>query len=108
MHKTTDMTIKEFIGHLEIEEENCIKDKRSYDFGGSSKANLVEPKTSNNSDKNYKDFKPQEEVQKYKFKGSCHNWCTLGHKFRDCRSKKKAGQNQASIAKAVDNIVAIV
>lgn len=42
MHKDTDMTLEDSVGHLKIEEENHLNDKGSVNNSSFSKANLVE------------------------------------------------------------------
>ena len=110
MHKKKDLTLEELAAHLKIEEENRIKDKTPSVFPSSSsaKANLVEPKSNNQSKAKNSNLKPNGKIQKYKFKGICYECGMTGHRARDCRVKKKNGQSQANLIEDSDVIVAVV
>lgn len=95
MHKDTDMTREEVVSHLKIEEDR-LKDKANFNNLGFSKANIVEQRSFNSDGFKNKGkspqkspFKPQGEIQKFKFMGNCHECGRQEHKAKTARPKRR-------------------
>ena len=92
-HKRKEMSIKDLVLKLRIEEDNRVSDKRG--IAHEAKANVVEHGHKNKNLKNkWSKMGPKGGVsKKSKFQERCFNCDKMGHKFFECRlSKKKKKQ----------------
>ena len=106
-HKRKEMSIKNLIIRLPIEEDNRESKKRGVHNPGEAKANFMEHgrgskfKKANNKGKG-SNLGPKWGIsKKQKFQGKCFNYGNQGHKSSDCRLLKR---NKPKEANVVDNI----
>ncbi|XP_070031624.1 uncharacterized protein [Nicotiana tomentosiformis] len=81
-HKRKEMTPKDLIVRLRIEEDNKAAEKKSRGNSTIMGANIIEEASTSNS-KRKKSSGPKNYPSKKKFKGNCHNCGKVGHKAMD-------------------------
>ncbi|GJS42867.1 retrovirus-related pol polyprotein from transposon TNT 1-94 [Tanacetum coccineum] len=123
-HKRKEMSVKDLIVRLRIEEDNKLAQKNTY-APDSAKANMVEHVGSSSKSnskakgkgkkKNDKKGKgkaeylaPKARIVKQKFQGTCYNCDQPGHRVANCKMPKRVNPRQANMVNDNVDMIAMV
>ncbi|GJY66131.1 pol polyprotein [Tanacetum coccineum] len=123
-HKRKEMSVKDLVVRLRIEEDNKLAQKNTY-TPDSAKANMVEHvgsssksnskakgKGKKKNDKKNKGkaeyFAPKAGIMKQKFQGTCYNCDQPGHRAANCKMSKRVNPRQANMVNDNVDMIAMV
>ncbi|GJU54973.1 pol polyprotein [Tanacetum coccineum] len=123
-HKRKEMSVKDLVVHLRIEEDNKLAQKNTY-TPDSDKANMVEHAGSSSKShykakgkgkkKNDKKSKgkaeylaPKAGIVKQKFQGTCYNCDQPSHRAANCKMPKRVNPRQANMVNDNVDMIAMV
>ncbi|PHT45352.1 hypothetical protein CQW23_14510 [Capsicum baccatum] len=109
-HKRKEMSVKDLIVRLRIEEDNKDMERRSRGNSRMNRANVVED--DHNNSKKRKKAENKSNQPKKKFNEKCFNYGKIGHKYTDCctlkKGKKKDQVNMVESKKETDDLCAML